>query len=79
VSCFEGKHGGISSSDWKKRQGLMDRELPQTMGHEAADVVDELGEGVTDVATGETATRGLPPALCGRSGDRVIRGEYSRG
>jgi NADPH:quinone reductase-like Zn-dependent oxidoreductase len=44
---------GVNPSDWKKRQGLMDRELPQTMGHEAAGVVDELGEGVTDVAVGD--------------------------
>jgi NADPH:quinone reductase-like Zn-dependent oxidoreductase len=44
---------GVNLSDWKKRQGLMDGELPQTMGHEAAGVVDELGEGVTDVAAGD--------------------------
>ncbi|MEU6560523.1 NADP-dependent oxidoreductase [Nocardia nova] len=44
---------GINASDWKKRQGLMDEELPQTLGHEAAGVVDELGEGVTDVAVGD--------------------------
>jgi NADPH:quinone reductase-like Zn-dependent oxidoreductase len=44
---------GVNPSDWKKRRGLMDQELPQTMGHEAAGVVDELGEGVTDVAVGE--------------------------
>ena len=31
----------------------MDRELPQTMGHEAAGVVDELGEGIADVAVGD--------------------------
>jgi NADPH:quinone reductase-like Zn-dependent oxidoreductase len=37
---------GVNPSDWKKRKGLMDPELPQTMGHEAAGVVDELGEGV---------------------------------
>lgn len=41
---------GINPSDWKKRKGLMDRDLPQTMGYEAARVVDELGEGVADVA-----------------------------
>jgi NADPH:quinone reductase-like Zn-dependent oxidoreductase len=41
---------GVNPSDWKKRKGLMDAELPQTMGHEAAGVVDELGEGVVDVA-----------------------------
>lgn len=44
---------GLNPSDAKKRQGLMDGELPQTLGHEAAGVVDELGEGVTDVAVGD--------------------------
>ncbi len=39
---------GVNPSDWKKRKGLMDEELPQTMGYEAAGVVDELGEGVGD-------------------------------
>ncbi|WP_030608119.1 NADP-dependent oxidoreductase [Streptomyces sclerotialus] len=44
---------GVNPSDWKKRRGLMDQELPQTMGHEAAGTVDELGEGVADVAVGD--------------------------
>ena len=44
---------GVNPSDWKKRNGLMDGELPQTMGHEAAGVVDELGEGVADVNLGD--------------------------
>ncbi|MFD7428123.1 NADP-dependent oxidoreductase [Streptomyces sp. NPDC059818] len=44
---------GVNPSDWKKRQGLMGQELPQTMGYEAAGRVDELGEGVTDVAVGD--------------------------
>jgi len=44
---------GVNPSDWKKRKGLMDEELPQTIGHEAAGVVDELGEGVADVAVGD--------------------------
>jgi NADPH:quinone reductase-like Zn-dependent oxidoreductase len=44
---------GVNASDWKKRQGLMDQELPQTMGHEAAGIVDELGDGVTDIAVGD--------------------------
>jgi hypothetical protein len=44
---------GINPSDWKKRKGLMDGELPQTMGHEAAGVIDELGDGVADVAVGD--------------------------
>ena len=44
---------GVNPSDWKKREGLMDPELPQTIGHEAAGVVDELGEGVADAAVGD--------------------------
>src|ERR1700722_15730429 len=44
---------GVNPSDWKKRKGLMDEELPQTMGYEAAGVADELGDGVADVAVGD--------------------------
>jgi NADPH:quinone reductase-like Zn-dependent oxidoreductase len=44
---------GVNPSDWKKRTGLMDPELPQTMGYEAAGVVDELGADVADVAVGD--------------------------
>src|SRR5215472_11251759 len=44
---------GVNPSDWKKRKGLMDGELPQTLGYEAAGVVDELGEGVADAAVGD--------------------------
>jgi NADPH:quinone reductase-like Zn-dependent oxidoreductase len=44
---------GVNASDWKKRQGLMDQELPQTMGHEVAGIVDELGDGVTNIAVGD--------------------------
>ncbi|MEV0842477.1 NADP-dependent oxidoreductase [Actinocatenispora sera] len=44
---------GVNASDWKQRQGLMDQELPQLLGHEAAGIVDELGDGVTGVALGD--------------------------
>lgn len=44
---------GVNASDWQKRQGRMDPELPQTLGYEAAGVVDELGEGVTGVRIGD--------------------------
>jgi NADPH:quinone reductase-like Zn-dependent oxidoreductase len=44
---------GVNPSDWKKRKGLMDEELPQTLGYEAAGVVDALGEGVADAAIGD--------------------------
>jgi NADPH:quinone reductase-like Zn-dependent oxidoreductase len=44
---------GVNASDWKRRLGLMDQDLPQTLGYEAAGIVDEIGEGVTDVAVGD--------------------------
>jgi NADPH:quinone reductase-like Zn-dependent oxidoreductase len=44
---------GVSPGDWKKRQGLMGGQLPQTLGHEAAGVVDELGAGAVGVAAGD--------------------------
>jgi len=44
---------GVNASDWKKRQGLLDQELPQTLGYEAAGIVDELGDGVSGVAVGD--------------------------
>src|SRR5213080_4364875 len=44
---------GVNASDWKKRKGLMDEELPQTLGYEAAGVVDQLGESVTDLTIGD--------------------------
>src|SRR5579863_4190488 len=44
---------GVNPSDWKKRAGLMDEGLPQTLGYEAAGVVDEVGPGVADVAVGD--------------------------
>jgi len=50
---IEVKAAGVNASDWKKRQGRMDPELPQTLGYEAAGVVDELGAGVTGVAVGD--------------------------
>jgi NADPH:quinone reductase-like Zn-dependent oxidoreductase len=43
---------GVNQSDWKKREGLMDQGLPQTLGYEAAGVVDEVGPGVTGVRAG---------------------------
>ncbi len=44
---------GINPSDCGKRRGEMDPELPQTLGYEAAGVVDEIGDGVVDVALGD--------------------------
>ncbi|WP_345651623.1 NADP-dependent oxidoreductase [Streptomyces tremellae] len=44
---------GVNASDWKKRSGQMDQELPQTLGYEAAGVVDEIGDGVAGVRLGD--------------------------
>ena len=39
----------VNPVDWKMRRGMMGGELPQTTGREVAGVVDQVGEGVTDV------------------------------
>ena len=46
---------GINATEWKLRKGLLSfgAQLPQTTGRDVAGVVDELGEGVTDVAVGD--------------------------
>lgn len=46
---------GISGTDWKLRQGQLSfgAQLPQTTGRDVAGVIDEIGEGVTDVAVGD--------------------------
>lgn len=44
---------GVNASDWKKREGAMDGALPQTLGYEAAGVVDEVGAGVAGVGVGD--------------------------
>lgn len=43
----------VNPIDWKVRSGVMGGDLPQTTGREVAGVVDELGDGVSDVAPGE--------------------------
>jgi NADPH:quinone reductase-like Zn-dependent oxidoreductase len=46
---------GISATDWKLRKGLLSfgAALPQRTGRDVAGVVDEVGEGVRDVAVGD--------------------------
>ena len=43
----------VNPIDWKVRSGAMGGDLPQTTGREVAGVVDEVGEGVNDVAVGD--------------------------
>jgi NADPH:quinone reductase-like Zn-dependent oxidoreductase len=46
---------GINATEWKLRKGLLSfgAMLPQTTGRDVAGIVDEIGEGVTDVALGD--------------------------
>jgi NADPH:quinone reductase-like Zn-dependent oxidoreductase len=46
---------GINATEWKLRKGLLGfgAGLPQTTGRDVAGVVDEVGEGVSDVAVGD--------------------------
>jgi NADPH:quinone reductase-like Zn-dependent oxidoreductase len=44
---------GVNPVDWKMRSGMMGGDLPQPTGREVAGVVDELGDGITDVAPGD--------------------------
>lgn len=46
---------GINATEWKLRKGLLSfgAGLPQTTGRDVAGVVDEVGDGVTDVAVGD--------------------------
>lgn len=60
---------GVSLTDEKRRQGLMDQELPQTLGYEAAGVVDELGDDVPGVAVGDR--------VFGFCGDGAAQAEFA--
>jgi len=44
---------GVNPVDWKFRQGMMGGDLPKGTGLEVAGVVDEIGDGVTDVKVGD--------------------------
>jgi NADPH:quinone reductase-like Zn-dependent oxidoreductase len=44
---------GVNPVDWKFRQGMMGGEFPRGTGLEVSGVVDEVGDGITDVAVGD--------------------------
>ena len=44
---------GVNPIDWKLRGGMRGGDLPQQTGREAAGVVDEVGEGVSDAEPGD--------------------------
>jgi NADPH:quinone reductase-like Zn-dependent oxidoreductase len=50
---------GVNPIDWKVRSGGMGGELPGTTGQEVAGLVDEVGDGVADVAVGDEVFGGV--------------------
>ena len=56
---------GVCHSDLSVVDGNRPRPLPMLLGHEAAGIVEEVGSGVTDVATGERVVMTFLPR-CGR-------------
>ena len=61
---------GVNPIDWKVRGGAMGGDLPRRLGQEVAGVVDEVGDGVSDVAVGDgvfwpSRRRGRRGPVCG--------------
>src|ERR1700684_2154187 len=48
---------GVNQSDWKKRKGLMDPDLPQNLGYEAAGRLPRTREGVSQRLRRRSAVR----------------------
>ena len=48
---------GINPVDWKLRKGVYKARLPAITGSDIAGVVDEIGDGVTDVTVGDERHR----------------------
>jgi S-(hydroxymethyl)mycothiol dehydrogenase len=64
---------GVCATDLHYRQGNINDEFPFLLGHEAAGVVSEIGEGVTDVAVGDHVILNWR-AVCGQC-RACLRGE----
>src|SRR5947208_13147284 len=65
---------GVNPIDWKTRSGMMGGELPQTTGREAAGVINELGEGVEEVAPGD---RVFGFVAGGRAAELAVLADYA--
>jgi Zn-dependent alcohol dehydrogenase len=67
---------GICRSDWHRTQGIHPFDLPVVLGHEGAAIVDEVGEGVDGLSSGDHVVCSWLPC-CGecrrcRSGRSVL-------
>jgi NADPH:quinone reductase-like Zn-dependent oxidoreductase len=67
---------GVNPIDWKVRQGMMGGDLPKRTGQEVAGVVDEVGDGVSDVAVGDRIFGGA--AGGGAAAELALLENYAR-
>ncbi|MEC8941498.1 MAG: alcohol dehydrogenase catalytic domain-containing protein, partial [Verrucomicrobiota bacterium] len=56
---------GVCHSDLSATNGTIPLPPPSVLGHEACGVVEEVGEGVTDLSVGDTAIVSWIP-MCGK-------------
>ena len=61
------KAAGLCHSDLSVIDGSRPRPVPMALGHEAAGIVEELGDGVTDLSVGDHVVLVFVPS-CGRCG-----------
>ena len=60
-----GQAGGVCHTDLHYREGAINDDFPFLLGHEAAGVVEEVGDGVTEVEAGDCVVLNWR-AVCGR-------------
>lgn len=66
---------GVNPIDWKIRSGMIDVPLPTVTGSDISGVVDELGDGVSDVAIGDEV---FGFATGGAAGEYALSEHYTR-
>lgn len=82
---------GVCHTDAITRAGDMPMPFPSVLGHEGAGIVEDIGEGVTEVAIGDKIIIGWPacgtcrncldgqPRYCLRTGEALVSGRRFKG
>ena len=82
---------GVCHTDQITRHGDMPMPFPSVLGHEGAGIVEQVGEGVTQVAPGDKVIIGWPscgecrncldgqPRYCLRTGEALVSGRRFKG
>ncbi len=82
---------GVCHTDEITRRGDMAMPFPAVLGHEGAGIVEEVGDGVTEVAPGDKVILGWPwcgkcrncldgqPRYCLRTGEALVSGRRFKG